>query len=74
MAAWLGAFLGEVLAHLAPVIVEILREALKKTVEDGATRDDLRDRLLASVRAHSARTSGGAGAPASSGEGKDLGG
>lgn len=65
-AVWLGQFLGAVLAECAPVLVEILREAQRDTVEDGARRDDLRERLLERVRAMARRprgsgSSGGAG-------------
>lgn len=50
LAALLGGILARVLAYCAPVIVEILREAAKDTVENGAVRDDLRERLLERVR------------------------
>ena len=49
-AAIFGVFCARILAYCAPVIVEILREASKDTSEDGARRDDLRERLLARLR------------------------
>lgn len=61
-AAIAGRFLGLVLAQLAPVIVEIIREAAKDTVVEGVRRDDLRNRLLERVRnANDLRSPGGAG-------------
>ncbi len=54
LAVILGRFLGAVLAECGPVLAEILshaiREGLSDTVEDGARRDDLRQRLLERVR------------------------
>ena len=54
LAVALGRFLGALLAECAPVLVEILahaiREGLADSVEDGARRDDLRERLLRRVR------------------------
>lgn len=79
LAVVLGRFVGAMLAECAPVLVGILseaiRNALKDTVEDGAVRDDLRNRLLARLRrSDSANPSGGAGPAAGASEGKDLGG
>jgi len=45
LAAWLGRFIGSVLAELAPVLLELYREFKKPTSEDGAAPDDLRNRL-----------------------------
>jgi len=54
LAVVLGRFLGAMLAECAPVLVEVLayaiREGLADSVEDGARRDDLRERLIKRVR------------------------
>ena len=82
LAVVLGRFVGAVLAECAPVLVEIIAHAIQKalanTVEDGARRDDLRERLLERLRAaHPDRvgTSGRTGAhPQDAEERPDLGG
>ena len=61
-----GRFIGAALVECAPVLSEILshaiRTALTDSVEDGASRDDLRSRLLRRVHdAHNLGTAGGAG-------------
>jgi hypothetical protein len=54
LAASLGRFMGAVLVECAPVLVEIMvhaiREASQNTVEDGARRRDLRERLADRLR------------------------
>jgi hypothetical protein len=54
LAAMLGRFFGAMLAECAPVLVEIIsqsiRSAFADTVEDGARRDDLRQRLLSKIQ------------------------
>ena len=63
-AVWLGRFLGAVLAECAPVIISIIKESTRDTIEDGATRDDLRNRLLAQLPvadSSSVRDAGGIG-------------
>jgi hypothetical protein len=80
LAAMLGRFFGAMLAECAPVLVEIITHAVQNafadTVEDGARRDALRERLLERLR--SARSPGAAGGtgttPADRQEGSDLGG
>jgi hypothetical protein len=80
LAAMLGRFFGAMLAECAPVLVEVIREAIQSafadTVEDGARRDDLRKRLLERVRAAgrtgAARRTGAN--PADGQESQDLGG
>ncbi|MGH7143121.1 MAG: hypothetical protein ACREJ2_03185 [Planctomycetota bacterium] len=68
LAEWLGQFIGSVLAECAPVLVEILshaiREGLGDTVEDGAVRDDLRQRLLSRLRQSNSGTAGTTRPPA----------
>jgi hypothetical protein len=79
LAVILGRFLGAVLAECGPVLAEILahaiREAKRDTVEDGACRPSLRERLLRRVRdARDRGPDGGAGAPGGAGDGQGLGG
>ena len=82
LAVAFGRFAGAVLAECAPVLVEIIAHAIQKaftnTVEDGARRDDLRERLLERLRApntHRAGAAGGTGAhPQNPEERSDLGG
>jgi hypothetical protein len=54
LAAMLGRFFGAMLAECAPVLVEIITHAVQNafadTVEDGARRDALRERLLERLR------------------------
>lgn len=44
-AAWLGQFVGAVLAECGPVIVEILKASFRSTAEDSKAPADLRKRL-----------------------------
>jgi hypothetical protein len=66
LAVILGRFFGAMLAECAPVITEIIahaiRQAFSDTVEDGARRDDLRERLLERLHANGPGASGRAGA------------
>ena len=73
LAVIFGRFLGAALAECAPVLVEILSNAIRQgfadQVEDGARRDDLRNRLLERVRqSNVARSSGGTGADSGDGQ------
>jgi len=69
LAAVLGRFVGAVLAECGPVIVEIIANAIKlsttNTVEDGAIRDGLRERLLSRLhpRPNDPSTVRGTGTP-----------
>lgn len=74
LAVLVGRFLGAVLAQCAPVIVGIIREILKDTVEDGARRDDLRERLLDKLHENSASPAGRAGETGGPDEGEGVGG
>lgn len=79
LAAWLGRFIGAMLAECGPVLVdlavEIYKRATTDTAEIGATDDALRARLLARLRdADNLHQSGGAGDAAAAGEaGQGLG-
>lgn len=77
-AATIGRFIGAVLAECAPVLAEIIADAIRRatadTVEEGATRDALRERLLKRVRdANSLNKAGGASPVQGADAGKDLG-
>jgi len=79
LAAWVGRFVGAVLRECGPTIVDILaaaiRAAINDTVEDGATRDDLRTRLLERVRdSRGFNTPRRTDSAPRTSEGKDLGG
>ena len=76
LAVVLGRFLGAMLAECAPVLVEVMADAIRKgladTVEDGARRGDLRERLLRRLRQSRDHGSpGGAGAATGDGQARE---
>jgi len=78
LAVWLGNFIGAILAQCAPVLVQILKEAIQSaftsTVETSNGPYDLRKRLLERLRSSdNYRRAGNSGTASRTDISKDLG-